>query len=96
MDNVGQNGILPGQKFHSPVMSTSHTDTTKNSPVNLRFCLFVKIQSCSVIENYTRISSLFSHCFPGVLTVLKKRLDRAKISLLGDHVRPPSKNYFKP
>ena len=32
----------------------------KPSPVNLRFCLFVKIKSRSVKENYTRISSRFS------------------------------------
>lgn len=55
-----QNGNLSGQKFHSPVMLTSnahsHSWTNRikpeSSPVNLRFCPFVKIQ----IENFTRIS----------------------------------------
>ena len=31
----------------------------KSSPANFRFCLFVKIQSCSLIENSRSISSLF-------------------------------------
>ena len=40
-----------------------HGQTAKSSPANLRFCLFVKIDSCSVIENNRRISSLFSQVF---------------------------------
>ena len=37
--------------------------TAKSSPAILRFCLFVKIDSCSLIENNRRISSLFSQVF---------------------------------
>lgn len=33
--------------------------TAKSSPANFRFCIFVKIQSCSLIENNRRISALF-------------------------------------
>ena len=53
-----QSNEMNGQKLHLPVMLTgqSHSHswkkkTAKSLPVNLRFCLFVKIQSHSQIEN---------------------------------------------
>ena len=64
--------------------------TAKSSPANFRFCLFVKIQSCSLIENKRRISSLFSK----FLTSWKMRFDQAK-KFLASHFRPLSKNYFE-
>ena len=45
--------ITASQKFKPQVMLTIHACPEKRSksiPVNLRFCLFVKIQLCSLIQ----------------------------------------------
>lgn len=63
-----------------------HGQTAKSSPANFRFCLFVKIESCSLTENYRRISSLFFQ----VLTSQKIRFDQANIFLAGYRVGPLS------
>lgn len=56
-------GGLTDQKLHLPVMLTRHTfsnfltnNQTSLCLVNLRFCLFIKIESHSQVENYTRTS----------------------------------------
>ena len=64
----GKNGVLTGQNLHLPVVfSVTQTlilgQADKSSPENLSFCLFVKIKSHSLIENYIRISLLFSPYF---------------------------------
>ena len=53
----GKNGVLTSQKLHRPLILEQ---TNKSSPVNLSFCLFVKIKSRSLKENYSRISWRFS------------------------------------
>ena len=64
---------------HWPVTQTLILEqTARSSPVDLRFSLFVKVQSRSLIESYARISwGLFSNFSSGQ----KRRLDRAKLSL---------------
>lgn len=69
-----------------------HGQTAKSSPANFRFCLFVKIESCSLTENYRTISLLFFQ----VLTGQKIRFDQANIFLARHRVRPLSKIYFEP
>ena len=80
------NGNLTGQKLHSPVMLTSHTDEQTANFVKHNYIH-------KLIENYKRIINwLFSQYFDRSET----RLDQAKIYLAGLHVWPPSENYFEP
>ena len=82
-------GHVDSEITQTPILE----QTAKHSPINLRFCLFVKIQWRSLIQNYTRISSFFSHCLV-IRPVWKQDLTKQKISLVSHRVRPPSKKLF--
>ena len=94
----GQNGVLTSQQLCLPVMLAIHTDSyVMDKQPNphlqiLRFCLFVKIDSCSVIENNRRISSLFSQVFD----YSENEIWPSKIYLAGYHVGPSSKIILSP
>ena len=79
------NGNLTGQKLHSPVMLTGHTDEQTANFVKYNYVH-------KLIENYERTSSLFSQYFDRPET----RLDQGKIYLAAHHVWPLSENYFEP
>ena len=94
----GQNGILTGQTSH---VDWSHSlylffEQTANSlPVNLRFCLFVKIQSHPLTENHMRIrfSSLFFQSFDP--SENENWRSKNFFGSAGHCVWPLPKNYFE-
>ena len=82
-DNVWQEWRLDQPKASQTLILEQ---TNKSSPVNLSFCLFVKIKSRSLKENSTQG---LVDVFPVILKSQKTRLDCAKISLACHGVRPP-------
>lgn len=76
---------------HAYTVIVKKKKTAKFSPVNLTFCLFVKIQSRLLIGDYTRISYFFQYFGRS-----ETRLDLAKISLGGHRVQSQSENNFEP
>ena len=96
-----QQGTRGGRRRQGSYNLTNHAYTVivkkkkkknaKFSPVNLTFCLFVKIQSRLLIGDYTRISYFFQYFGRS-----ETRLDLAKISLGGHRVQSQSENNFEP
>ena len=97
-----QQGTRGGRRRQGSYNLTNHANTVivkkkkqkktaKFSPVNLTFCLFVKIQSRLLIGDYTRISYFFQY-----FSRSETRLDLARISLGGHRVQSQSENNFEP